>query len=206
MADDSEITALLAAWCAGDGEAIAELVRRDTDWIRKRIRRGRGGHLAAEVETVDQVQDLILNALRYRPRFVVANRRQLRALLGRMIDNDLAERARRARRRPDVAGDFRESVVSLDPRVAVPRSPSSQADENENLAWIRIALEFLGDEQRLVVRRHLFEGMPFTSLEEELGANADTLRMRFTRAVARLTGIVQRLQAEGLDAMPDAES
>lgn len=206
MTDLSDTNRLLEEWCRGDHGAVVELARRDAAWIHAKIRKSRGEQLAADAETVDQMQDLMVEILRYRPRFVVKSRAQFRALVGRMVQNDLIDRARAVSARPARDAEFTESVLSLDPRVAAPRAPDSLAAQNEDLAWIRIGLEFLDDEPRQVVMRHLIAGVTFVRLAEELGVSTNTLRMRYHRAVARLSGIVERLQSEGLDALMDGDA
>ncbi len=197
---DDQTVALLQAWHDGDRKALAELVDRDRDWIVDRVRARRGPLLEAHADTLDDAHDLILQVMEYAPRFVVASRRQFRALVARMAENMLADKARRlARRRPlGGAGLEQESRLCLDPSVSLPAAPSELASRNEEREWLRLGLEFLDDDDRRIVHRHRFEGRTFSEIGQEEGLQESTARMRFHRAMLRLAGLVQRLQAGDL--------
>ncbi|MFO1053293.1 MAG: sigma-70 family RNA polymerase sigma factor [Planctomycetota bacterium] len=201
-----ETVDLLRAWHAGDRNALLALVDRDREWVFGRIRRRRGARLREMAETVDHVQDLMLDVLEYAPRFLVASRAQFRALVARMIDNMLIDGARRIARRPAKAATpesllARESYVSLDPSLRLSDSPHEVASQKEELDWLRIGLEFLDDDERFVVHAHRLDGRTFVEIGTELGIEPNTVRMRCNRAVLRLAGIVRRLQSGGLDAL-----
>lgn len=207
LADDpAETLALLRAWHGGDRAALMALVERDREWVFGRVRRGRGPALQRDAETVDHVQDLMLEVLEYSPRFLVGDRAQFRCLVARMIDNLLIDGARRAARRPRLTSppsgmSAGESCVSLDPALRVSDSPSARAAHAEELDWLRLGLEFLDDDERRVVRAHRLEGRTFVEIGQELGVEANTIRMRCNRAVLRLAGVVRRLQSGGVDAL-----
>lgn len=67
-ASDPVTLDLLSAWHQGDRSALLALVDRDRDWVFARVRKGRGPILQREAETVDHVQDLMLEVLEYSPR------------------------------------------------------------------------------------------------------------------------------------------
>ncbi|MCC6781728.1 MAG: sigma-70 family RNA polymerase sigma factor [Planctomycetes bacterium] len=205
MTEDEFATVdLLRAWHGGDRAALLALVDRDREWVFARVRRGRGPLLQRDADTIDHVQDLMLEVLEYSPRFLVRDRAQFRALVARMIDNLLIDGARRAARRPRFASPVtaqtgQESIVSLDPALRVSDAPPERAAQAEELDWLRLGLEFLDDDERKVVRAHRLEGRTFVEIGSELGLEPNTVRMRCNRAVLRLAGIVRRLQSGGLD-------
>ena len=199
VSSDATNSDLLGRWNAGDARAGAALALEDAVWIRQRIRMARGEALARDVETEDQLQDLLVEVLAYRPRFAVKSRSQFRALLARMLQNDLIDRARRVDRRPArTQRELAETQISLVGRRKL-TSPVDAAERGEELAWMRIGVEFLDDEKRRLIVGHVFDGRSFEDLANEDETNARAMRMRYTRAIVKLSGIVQRLRAGGLD-------
>ncbi len=201
---DEATVDLLCAWHGGDRAALLALVDRDRDWVFARVRKGRGPILRREAETVDHVQDLMLEVLEYSPRFLVRDRAQFRALVARMIDNLLIDDARRAARRPRFASPptavtGQDSIVSLDPALRVSDGVHERVAQAEELDWLRLGMEFLDDDERKVVRAHRLDGRSFVEIGAELGVDPNTVRMRCNRAVLRLAGIVRRLQSGRLD-------
>lgn len=199
---------LLRRWHGGDRQALGVLLDRDRGWIRSAVRRQRGERLKRFDDTVDDMQDLMVEVLEYAPRFEVANQRQFRGLVSRMIRNLLIDKARKIKvRQPRglAQGDaLGESRISLDPALASMTSPSEAAAREEELQWLRIGIEFLDDEDRDVIRMHKFEGIPFAEIARRFEVEANTARMRCRRALLRLAGIVQRLQRDGIDSILDS--
>lgn len=201
QADDTQ--QLLGQWCGGSRAALELLVSRHAEWIQNRIR-VRRGELLAHHETMDQFQDLVLQILTYSPRFVVRNAGQFRGLIGRMIENDLVDRARAQQRRRDLrAESLAESVLSLAGDGTPPQGPASAAQQNEELAWIRLGLEFLPDDHRRLVERHALGGRAFAELEKEFGATSNALRERYRRSVVKLSGIIARLKRGEIEQLVD---
>lgn len=196
-----ETMQLLTCWHDGDRDALMQLLDRDRQWIESRIRARRGTQLRQHAETNDDIQDLMVDALEYSPRFVAANRKQFRGLLARMIENRLTDRARGLQRRGKVETFRGDSRLSLNPDLAArqPTEPAAAAIRNEELEWMRLGLEFLDADDRALVFRRQFAEQSFIEIAEADGIAADAIRMRFHRAVLRLAGIVQTLQAGNID-------
>lgn len=197
-ASDDETMSLLRRWHDGDRQALAALVERDREWVENIVRRRRSPNLRRLSETRDDVQDLMVEALQYSPRFLCADRRQFRSLIARMIGNLLIDRSRSvAARHPErhIDSVLPDSRISLDPAIAIESPPFEAAAQQEELAWMRLGLEFLEPAERDLIRRRQLQETPFPEIAAELGAPVNTVRMRFNRALLRLAGIVQRLQA-----------
>jgi RNA polymerase sigma factor (sigma-70 family) len=184
---------------------MAAIARR---WRRSSNATGRGSQTACGAaagprcngsarRTHDDVQDLMLRALQYAPRFVCRDRQQFRGLLARMIENLLTDRARSLASRTrevHLQSVFADSRISLDPALAQSAGATEAAARNEELAWMRLGLEFLEPDERDVIwRRQLLE-QSFGEIAAADGVQPDAVRMRFNRAVLRLAGVVQRLQ------------
>jgi RNA polymerase sigma factor (sigma-70 family) len=172
------------------------------------VRRRRSPNLRRLSETHDDVQDLMVKALQYSPRFLCADRRQFRGLMARMISNLLIDRSRSvAARHPERHLDsvLPEGRISLDPAVASESPPLEAAVQQEELAWMRLGLEFLEPSERDLIRRRQLQETPFPEIAAEFGVPVNTVRMRFNRALLRLAGIVQRLQAGQLNQLLGAD-
>lgn len=196
-APDDVTVQLLRRWHAGDRGALAELVERDRVWVENHLRRRRGPVLQRLSETRDDVQDLMVRALQYSPRFLCGDRRQFRALLARMIGNLLVDRSRTpAAQHPErhVESLATESRLALDPGLAAEPGQLAAAAQQEELAWVRLGLEFLEAEERELIRRRQLLEQSWEEIAAVDGAPANTVRMRCNRALLRLAGIVQRLQ------------
>ncbi|MBM4061154.1 MAG: RNA polymerase sigma factor [Planctomycetes bacterium] len=201
---DDETVSLLRRWHGGDRAALAALVERDRDWVEQAVRRRRGPNLQRLSETHDDVQDLMLKALQYSPRFLCRDRGQFRALIARMIENMLVDRSRSAAaRHPERHYESlsAESRLALDPGVPTDAEPGAEAARDEEFDWMRLGLEFLDADDRDLIRRRQLLEQSFVEIAGELGVPANTLRMRFNRAMLRLAGIVQRLQHGELRAL-----
>lgn len=208
MTDADDTAELLQRWHDGDRDALMTLVARDRDWIERRLRERRGALLRSFEETGDGVHDLMLRALDYAPRFLVANRRQFRALLLRMLGHQLADHARRAEREPrprtvSEADASRARIGLLPDLSATP--PDAAAARAEELAWMRIGLEFLPDLDRRLLYARVFEEHEFAAAGAVVGLAEDAARMRFRRALLKLAGVVQRLQHGELDTLCERE-
>jgi len=205
MNADGDTRELLRRWHDGDEQALAALVERDRSWIEGRVRRRLGARLRAKDETQDVVQDAVLELLRYAPRFTIENTGTFRRLMARIVENVLRDRhdwftARRramSRERPLA----RDTVLALDPPVGDPPRPDEAAGNEEMAARVRLGLELLSEEDRRVVVRRDWDGWEFAAIAHEAGAGADAVRMRYHRALVKLSEIVDRIGAGGVDAI-----
>jgi len=191
-----ETVELLRRWHEGDREALAAIVERELPWLRAHVHRRLGPQLRRRGETEDYVQEALIDALRYGPRFVVADEARLRALLGRIVENTLRDQVERheaqkrdvGREEPLPSG----SVLDLDTgRVT---RPSEAAAAREAEAWVRLALELLDPEDRRAILMREWEGRSFPEIGAALGVGENAARMRFQRALPRLAGKVRELR------------
>ncbi|MBL9077307.1 MAG: sigma-70 family RNA polymerase sigma factor [Planctomycetes bacterium] len=195
--------ALLRAWHRGDTSALDRLVAREMSWLSGHVRRRLGPLLRARHDTQDIVQEALLGALRDGPRFVVDDRRRLRALLARIVENVIRrehERFTAGRRdlRRDVALPASDVVLDLTSRCPFPR-PSQAAAADEERAWIRLALELLDRDDRDVIVLREYRGLPFAAIAAEFASTEDAVRMQFSRALQRLGAALDRLRSGRLD-------
>jgi RNA polymerase sigma factor (sigma-70 family) len=161
--------------------------------------------LRSRGDTVDYVQDAMIQFLQFGPRFTVTRDEDFRALLARIVENSLRNKYDwfKARRR-DIARERplpSDTVLSLDRAEGTVRTPSTSAEKNEREAWIRLGMELLDPDQREVLVLRQWERLPFAEMGERLGTTADAARMRHNHAVRKLGEKVQLLRDGRL---PDA--
>lgn len=195
---DGDTIRLLREWHEGDGEALAELIRRNLDWVGAFVQRRLGPLVRAKAETQDIVQEAMIDVLTYGPRFEISDEEQFRGLLARIVENNIRDQNKGLRRlRRDAVREkavTRDSVLCLDPPARSVTRPSQAASRNEETEWVRLALELLDAKDRGVLWLREWEKLPFAEIGERLGIPHNTARMRFQRALPKLAEKVAQLR------------
>jgi RNA polymerase sigma factor (sigma-70 family) len=200
MPDGPAATAeLLQRWHGGDEQALAALVELHLPWLREHVERRLGPFLRQHGEGGDYLHDAVLDFLLHAPRFQVSSADQFRGLLARVTENTLRDRNDwfRAKRR-DLARNAvmaSDSVLPLDPALLHSTTPSRDAARTEVRDWVRLGLEMLVAEDRKILLAREYEDRSFVAIGRELGMTANAVRMRWTRAVARLADVLRELRA-----------
>lgn len=195
---DDPTRELLERWRDGDQGALEALLQRELPWVRELVSRHLGHKLRQRLAESDCVQEAMVDFLRYGPRFVVADRHQLRGLLARIVDNNLRDQDAwwRARRRNVDREQPLPSRSSLDLRLAAADTrPSAAAAAGEAREWVRLAIELIDPEDRKLIVRREWDGAEFGEIGAELGLSANATRMRWVRAVGRLADKVTELRS-----------
>ena len=186
---DNPTTMLLQRWHDGDRKALDELLGDHLAWITTHVHRRLGPVLRAKGETMDYVEDTIVEFLDHGPRFVLSNGKHFRALLARIAENVLAGNHRwwKAARR-DLGRErplSMDTVLVLDPPHAAQPSPSEHAERNEREALMRLGLELLQPEQREIIVLRDYRHVPLAEIAERLGTSSNTVQKRYERARSR---------------------
>lgn len=200
---DSQTKQYLTQWHGGDDKGLESIVERHLDWIHAQVRQRLSQLLRNKGQTCDYVQDILVQFLRFSPRFVISDEAQFRALLLRIVKNALNDKydwftARRreiAKERPLPS----ETILFLDPPQGGRRTPSKSAEQHEREAWIRLAIELLEPDDREILALRHWENQSFPEIGERLGISSNTARMRNNRAVVRLTEKILALKKGKLD-------
>ena len=210
---ETDTVTLLTGWHAGDETALEHLLRRHLDWLRAHVSRRLGKGLRRKAETVDFVQDAVVQVLRYAPKFRVNDEDHFRGLLGRIIENSLRDQHDwyRAQRR-DMAQERPLPSTTVLELTGTHETPSGIADRHEREAWVRLGLELLdpGDREVIVLRE--WKGLAHAEIGARLGVSAAAAHQRYSRAVRRLGKVVRALRRGDLplpsdpaEAIDDAE-
>ena len=75
------------------------------------------------------------------------------------------------------------------------RTPEQEFVHNEKMRWISWGLQFLTEGDREIMRRFYLEGQPREQIEAEMNLTVTQLRLRKSRAKARLAEIIQKKMA-----------
>lgn len=205
MTDDDRTLDRIRSWHAGDRDALEALVAENLPWVTDHVHRRLRHALREGDETQDFVQQAMVGVLEYGPRFEVSDRTRFRALVARIVENDLCDRHRFLHRAcRDIgrkAGEANDSVLRLDPPAQSVTSPSQAADRDDRRAWLRLALEMLDPVDREIVRLRDWEEKTFTEAGKLLGLSEDGARKRYDRALPKLAQKVAQLRAGRLDAL-----
>lgn len=194
---------LLVRLHGGDREALETLLLQHLPWIEAQVRNRLGPVVRQDGETLDFVQEAMLDALRSGPRFVVESPDRFRALLLRIVENNVLDRVRylqreqRDRRRH--RGAASDSVLQLDEPVRSVTDPGDAASRNERVAWLQLALELLEPEDREAIRLREWDGLSFAEVGERLGVSEEAARKRYTRALPKLAQKVDALRRGTFD-------
>jgi RNA polymerase sigma factor (sigma-70 family) len=189
---------LLRRLHGGDRRALEELLVRHLDWVRAQVRRRLGAVVRREGETEDFVQAAVVDALDRGPRFVVDSPERFRALLLRMVENNVRDRVRYMHRQQR---DCRrqlcrasDSVLVLDAPFRTVTDPGEAAARGERIATLQLALELLEPEDREAIRLREWDGLSFGDVGARLGVGEEAARKRYARALPRLVQKVDALR------------
>ena len=189
---------------AGDDRAMDDLVARHLPWIQGFVRRRLGPALRRKGDTMDFVQDALIRALRYGPRFVTQDEGQFKALLGKIVENRLRdEHEYLSAKMRDYQREVRQqtnAVLDLDDqRRARVDTPSADMAKGEEAERLELALELLDQKDRIALRLRQSYDLSFAKIGRVLGVGEDGARKRHDRALVRMRKIYSDLCGGKLD-------
>lgn len=199
----SNTVQMLQQWHSGDPKGLDELLKRHLPWLEQKVRYRLGPALKRKEETLDYVQEAMVQFLRYGPRFTISNEAHFRSLLLKIVENMLRNKADlyNARRR-EIAKERPlppDTVLSLDPPQGSIKTPSMSAAQHEDEAWIRLAMELLDPDDQEVLFLRKWEKLPFADIGNRQGLTEAAARMKHNRAVVKLGENVWKLRNGKID-------
>ena len=193
----------------GDDSTVERLLADHMDWIRLRVRARLGAGLRNRVDSLDLAQEAAIRLLQYVDRAEgglqgKATPEEFRALMRKIVENAIRDendrwRAKKRDYRKDRA-IVSDSVMVSDPPQGLSDRPSQEVSRQEQKELIEIALTMLGEEDRQMIVLRDLRKMSFPEIAEELGMNANAVRMRYNRALPKLERWVMRLLRGEIDA------
>jgi RNA polymerase sigma-70 factor (ECF subfamily) len=185
MAEESSFAQLLLQLRGGDQQAAAELLRVYEPYIRRTVRmRLTDSCLRRQFDSIDFCQSVMGDFfVRFAlGQFDLQSPGQLISLLAKMARNKVIDHARRQKaarrdvRRLESGGMDESAIAGADP------TPSRVASGKELLDLVRARLT----ERDRYLAGERAAGRSWQELADELGENADALRMRLSRALDRV--------------------
>ncbi len=143
---------------------MADILTETYQRIRERLKAGAGKMLSDAEAAEDALQDAFV---RLWGRYQVRNEREAEALLTRTVRNVSIDQLRKRKTVP-LAMDLPEERTEN--REALFRRVEEMVDTE------------LTDLQRLIIRRHEYEGVTLEKIAEELGMQPPAVRMQLSRA------------------------
>jgi RNA polymerase sigma-70 factor, ECF subfamily len=182
----------------GSAPAFEELVLRYQTRLVRVLEHLVGSRDLAE----DLAQEVFLRVYRSRERYLPGAKfaTWLFTIANNVASNALRNRARR--REVTLAG--RESgpmgVRPLDRMVQASSAsmPARQLDKAEMREIVRLALESLGERQRLAVLLNKFEGMSYADIAETMDLSPQAIKSLLSRARENLREVLEPYLADGL--------
>ena len=170
----------------GDAEAFGELVRR---WER-RIFALAYGMLGREEDARDATQETFLAAFRNLRGF--RGDAKVSSWLHRIAVNQCISRQRRAKSRSESALDEEEETTSF--ATPVSHSPAHVAEDRQQTAAVRRAINSLPIELRQVVVMKEFEELTFREIADALDLPLSTVKSRLYTALKQLQMRLQKFE------------
>jgi len=198
-----ETVELLQRWHGGEREALHTLLKRFLPRLHQFASsklHSEFSQLQREQDSLDLVQTSAAKALEYVPPFVPRDDEQFFGLLCTFVLNHLRNRLRSPGSQDgERKAEFGDSVLDLRPCERSSEYPPQAAQDAEERAWARFALEFLPQSERRLVLLRVVEQSSWEEIASELGGTPDSARMRFNRLIPELANLIRRLREGQVD-------
>jgi RNA polymerase sigma-70 factor (ECF subfamily) len=205
--ETGDVRALLDRLQAGDQLALGELFSRYRDRLGRMIQFRLDGRLRGRVAASDVLQEAYIDALKRLPHYQAAPDMPFMLWLRWVTMQRLVEvhRQHLGARKRDAGRE-----VSLDPKASLAASsekiaefigdltsPSQAAERAETFDQLRTALDGLDPTDREVLALRHFEELSNQEAAAVLGIQPAAASKRYVRALERLKGVLEQLQAPG---------
>jgi len=192
---------LVRRWRDGDARVLEPLLAAVLPWLHREVRRAMGDQPRAAMDSGDLVQTAVVNFLTWGPRFVPETGAQFRALMKRIATNELIDQRRRlgraggGRHLDSLANTANPLSGFAGPSPSAMR-PSGALEKREEEDWVRLALQFLPEEDRYLLLASEVENLDWAAIAGELQlASADAARVRGMRLKPKLANILRQLKS-----------
>lgn len=172
---------------AGDEQALAALFERHVAELRGRVRRRLQGLVRRRVAESDVLQEAFLTAFLRLSDFDDRGPGSFGRWISRIVENKVRDALRHHLGTRKRRGE-RETATAPEATVLYAgHSPSSQAALSEASQRLRDAMKGLSELDRNILLLVHEQALRFREVGERLGLTADAARMRYTRALSRLS-------------------
>jgi RNA polymerase sigma-70 factor (ECF subfamily) len=181
---------------AGDDDALDRLCRVYGEHVRRIIRLRLNRELRVKLDSMDLVQDALINALQGLEDFKYENEGDFLRWLSRIAQNALGHHLEKLHAdKRDIRREVRlnEHESTTGGQLAGPAgtakvtTPSMIMSRKEELDKLEKAIDELKPEHKEVVVLAKVEGLSYKEIGERLGKSADAIGMLLSRAMVALT-------------------
>lgn len=197
-------THLLESWVAGDAGAKAELLAKFRPRVHAWIREQLGDRLRRHMgDSEDVLQDVSRRIMEWIPPHPFVSEEQFLAAMRRVtgnVINDWVDYIEARKRSPNLLVEVDDASQAWGARDE-PDTPSAVACGHEDAAQVRLAMQFLPDEDRRVIQLREWEKFSWEDIGAVFDLKPDAARMKHNRAVAKLVSFLIRIRGGELDAL-----
>lgn len=174
---------LLARACAGDREALGELLENNRDYLRNLADRLLDDRMGRRIDASDVVQQTCLSVHKQIGDFVGHDAAQFAAWLRQIHERNIRNAVRDQLHTEKRAISREERLADGDAHAIRQTTPSQHVvRREESVQLARAIAQLVADEQEALRRRYL-EGQSVAEIAEAMGLSKDALARLFKRAM-----------------------
>lgn len=185
---------------SGDKTGLNEVCRRYLSRVHE-IAHLRLGQLRGRTDSMDIVQSALYEAVRDLDQFDADSDARLINWLAKIVENKIRDKVEYyGTLKRDINREVRQEPIDdrpisqlgmIDPSDITSPAAMMMVAELERMKVVEEAMEHLsdGDREIIICRNHC--GMTFPEIAQELSIKQDAARMRYVRAVSRLTELLR---------------
>lgn len=187
---------LVALAKTGDDDALDQLCKIYGERIRRILRLRMGKEIRVKLDSMDMVQDALLNAMQGLGDFTYENEGDLLRWLSRIAQNTLGHHVeklytdKRDIRKEKRLGEYEPTTRGGSARPPGPvkiTTPSVIMIRKEELDKLERAIDKLKPEHKEVIVMAKIDGLSYKEIGQRLGKSADAVGMLLSRAMVALT-------------------
>lgn len=182
----------------GDDAAFNLLLDRYLNRVLHIVRMRLGSNLRKRTESMDVVQGAMIRAIKTFESFEPKDEAAFIHWMSTLVQNEIRDLAdyHFAQKR-DLNKEIKKTNSSNDKRSVTDQIPANSIDRpsykiqlKEDILELEKALDQLKEDQKEIVIMRQYEGMSFIDIGKELDCSADAARMKFARAIDKLTDLM----------------
>jgi RNA polymerase sigma-70 factor (ECF subfamily) len=180
---DAASRALLARACAGDREALGELLENNRDYLRHLADRLLDDRMGRRIDASDVVQQTCLSVHKQIGEFIGQDAAQFAAWLRQIHERNIRNAVRDQLHTEKRAIDREERLADVDAHALRQTTPSQHVVRREDSVRLAQAIAQLVEDEREALRRRYLEGQSVAEIAVAMGLSKDALGRLFKRAM-----------------------
>jgi len=183
MDSDAVNRELLARACAGDREALGQLLEHNRDYLRHIADRMLDDRMGRRIDASDLVQQTCLSVHKQIGGFVGQDVAQFAAWLRQIHERNIRNAVRDQLHAGKRAASREEHLPEGEEHAIRQTSPSQHVVRREESVRLANAISQLVDDERDALRRRYLEGQTVAEIAAAMGLSKDALARLFKRAM-----------------------